>query len=109
MTTLNVFDGPRRGSTGGQKESEFLCFRCERPVWRGGGVSSLGRHLAIHGHAEVFPDFRLVDGAGYELDGYGERVMVRRKPVQAARAGDGWVRTRQSVIGVVSDRGSGPQ
>ena len=101
MTTeLADFKGPKRGAAGGSREAEYLCLHCERPVWRAGGVSSLGRHLAAHGGVQAFPAYRLVDAAGWELDGYGDRVLVGRKPRQAGRDGDGWVRTRVAVSGV---------
>lgn len=101
MTGLSNLNGTTRaGRLSGSRAAHYLCLHCTRQVWRAGGVSSLGAHLATHGAAQQFPAFALVDEAGYVLSFDGARQLNGRRPIPAPTDVDGWVRNRLDVYGV---------
>lgn len=95
---MNTLNGPRKSATGPQREPEYWCLHCDNPRWRAGGASELGRHQAVHGGAEVFPDVQWIDTDGFQLDWEGQRIKIDRQPVPATATVTGWVRSRALIV-----------
>lgn len=75
---------------------QYLCLHCEDRVWRMGGASSLGQHLARHDMgAQEFPTYELIDPSGRALQFDGS---LRPKAATPRTDVDGWIRQRPLIL-----------
>lgn len=95
---MSGINGPRATSNPALRP-QFLCLHCRPSKWRHGGASSLGRHLAVHGGAQEFPSYQLVDADENQLDFDVNPTIVDQRRVPASIDVDGWLRSRPLVLG----------
>ena len=107
MSSLLIrnWNAPRR-AIDHAKTPQFRCTHCAEPVWRSGGVTVLGLHLAEHGIDTLAPSYQRVDSELYQLDLDDSRLVKRqgnqRIALPADDTVDGWIRCRR-FLGIVRE------